>query len=136
MRFIILLIGFVFSIHIFAAELNPAKNGASELLEKSIAILPESRKHEKITLAFLTDEVNGKEASQTVYEMLQSGSFKGILTIGGADPAIADKLVRTVTGSLNGNLKGVTLIIAGIASTPINVEEKLKSLGAEVYFIR
>ena len=136
MKLILPIIILFLSFQSFSFEKNPLKNGADEILKKSVEVLPASRKHEKIQLAFLSEGINGQEAAQRIYELLESGTFKGILAIGGPDPEVTDKLVRTITTYLSSSLKGVTLIIAGNESTKDVVEAKLKSLGAEVYFIK
>jgi hypothetical protein len=136
MKLIFLITILFLSCQSFSFEKDPLKNGADEILKKSVEVLPDSRKHEKIQLAFLSEGLNGQEAAQRIYELLASGSFKGILAIGGPDPEVTDKLARTITTYLSSPLKGVTLIIAGNESTKNSVEAKLKSLGAEVYFIK
>lgn len=124
------------SFQCFSFEKDPAKNGAADILKKAVAVLPESRRSEKIRLAFLSQGINGQEASQRIYELLESGSFKGILAIGGPDPEVTDKLIRSVVAYLSSPLNEITLIIAGTEATKSAVEQKLKSLGAEVYFIK
>ena len=121
---------------LMALEVDPAKNGATEILKRALSVLPEGTKRNKVNLAFLSDEVKGQQASQQIYEMLESGRFKGVLAIGGNNPAVTDKLMRSITKYLSADLSGVTLVIAGLDTTEKHVGEKLTKLGAKLYFLK
>lgn len=135
MRTFLLIISLLLSLSV-KAELNtdPEHNGAKEILEKTISVLPKEKK-DKVNLAFISKGADGKGIAQSLYEKLETGQVKGVLAIGGPDNEVTDKVIRTITTYLSQDLSEVTLVIFGNKDTEAAVSNKLSSLGAKVYYV-
>ncbi len=134
MKYLVAIILFIQVTFASAYVLAPVKNGTEVIMKQALAVLPES-KRENVQLAYISEGANGPQSAQQIYELLETGSFKGVMVIGGHDPKVVDMLVRTVTSYLTQDISGVTLVIAGLNSTEQDISKKLKGLGAELYFI-